>query len=208
MDLLERGVGREELARGRLLRVVRDRVVLPDGDVGYRECVIHPGAVMVVPLLGNGRVVLERQFRYPIGRTLVEFPAGKLDPEEPSWACARRELAEETGFTASEWAYAGVIHPVPAYSSEHIDLWFARGLSAGVQCLDRGEFLEVFDASVEELLEMVRCGAVTDGKTVAAALWLQNVWAGRWGLAWMDAQACAQLKVPGAYAPGVDHGAA
>ena len=152
---------------------------------------MHPGAVMIVPLLedatGAMQVVLERQFRYPVGRVMIEFPAGKLDPGEECFHCARRELLEETGYSASQWAHAGVLHPLIAYSTEFIDIWFARGLQAGQRQLDEGEFLEVLTASPAQLLDWCRQGFVTDGKTLTAALWLQNVSSGAWSLEWQNA---------------------
>ncbi len=172
------------MLRGRFLHVLRDTVRLPDGATDTREYVVHPGAVMVVPLLDDGRLVLERQYRHPMGRVMVEFPAGKLDAGEDTWACGRRELLEETGYTAREWARAGVLHPVISYSTEFIEIWFARGLSLHARQLDAGEFLEVFSASLDELLQWCRDGTVTDAKTLSAALWLQNLQAGRWALDW------------------------
>ncbi|MFZ3159313.1 MAG: NUDIX hydrolase, partial [Rhodoferax sp.] len=133
--LIEKKLSSTEVFKGRLLHAYRDVVSLPDGSQATREYVVHPGAVMVVPLLedasGSTRVVLERQFRYPVGRVMVEFPAGKLDAGESCFACAQRELREETGFTARQWAHAGVLHPLIAYSTEFIDIWFARGLQMG-----------------------------------------------------------------------------
>lgn len=182
--LIEKTVQREELLRGRFLQVLRDTVRLPDGGSDTREFIVHPGAVMVVPLLDDGRVVLERQYRHPMGRVMVEFPAGKLDAGEDTWTCGRRELLEETGYTAREWAKAGVLHPVISYSTEFIEIWFARGLALQDRHLDAGEFLEVFSASVDELLTWCRDGTVTDAKTLSAALWLQNWRAGAWDLQW------------------------
>lgn len=182
--LIEQTVQREELLRGRFLQVLRDTVRLPDGGSDTREYIVHPGAVMVVPLLDDGRVVLERQYRHPMGRVMVEFPAGKLDAGEDTWTCGRRELLEETGYTAREWAKAGVLHPVISYSTEFIEIWFARGLALQERHLDAGEFLEVFSASVDELLAWCRDGTVTDAKTLSAALWLQNWRAGAWDLQW------------------------
>lgn len=184
--LAETTLAREDLLRGRFLHAVRDRVALPDGSEAVREFIVHPGAVMVIPLLDDGRVVLERQFRHPIGRVMVEFPAGKLDPGEDLFACARRELQEETGYTARDWAHAGVLHPVISYSTEFIDIWFARGLVAGERRLDEGEFLDVFAATPQELLAWCRDGRVTDAKTLTGALWLQNVLSGAWELDWRD----------------------
>lgn len=182
--LIEHTTQREELLRGRFLHVLRDTVRLPDGGSDTREYVVHPGAVMVVPLLDDGRLVLERQYRHPMGRVMVEFPAGKLDAGEDTWACGRRELLEETGYTAREWARAGVLHPVISYSTEFIEVWFARGLALQQRRLDAGEFLEVFSASVDELIGWCRDGTVTDAKTVSAALWLQNLHSGAWSLDW------------------------
>ncbi|KQP19858.1 NUDIX domain-containing protein [Pseudorhodoferax sp. Leaf265] len=182
--LTEETVQREELLRGRFLQVLRDTVRLPDGGSDTREYIVHPGAVMVVPLLDDGRVVLERQYRHPMGRVMVEFPAGKLDVGEDTWTCGRRELLEETGYTAREWAKAGVLHPVISYSTEFIEIWFARGLALQQRHLDAGEFLDVFSASVDELLAWCRDGTVTDAKTLSAALWLQNWRAGAWDLSW------------------------
>jgi ADP-ribose pyrophosphatase len=189
--LIEKKLSSEELFKGHLLHAFCDTVKLPDGATANREYVKHPGAVMIVPLMedatGAMRVVLERQFRYPVGQVMVEFPAGKLDPGEDIQACAQRELREETGYSAQEWARAGVLHPVISYSTEFIDIWFARGLTAGVRQLDHGEFLEVFTATPTELLQWCRDGRVTDGKTLAAALWLQNVLSGAWALNWQPA---------------------
>lgn len=183
--LIERKLDSQELFKGRLLHAFRDTVAMPDGGTATREYVVHPGAVVIVPLLDDGRVLLERQFRYPVGQVMIEFPAGKIDAGEDRLACARRELLEETGYTAREWAHAGQLHPVISYSTEFIDIWFARGLvDGGQRSLDHGEFLDVFSALPQELLEWCRDGQVTDAKTLSCALWLQNVLAGTWKLDW------------------------
>ena len=182
--LTETRVASQELLRGHFLHAMRDTVRLPDGKEATREYVIHPGAVMVVAELPDGRLVLERQFRYPVQSVMVEFPAGKLDPGEDSLACAQRELLEETGYTARQWARAGVLHPVISYSTEFIDIWFARELTAGERQLDAGEFLDVFSASADELLQWCRDGRITDAKTLTGVLWLQNLRSGAWSLDW------------------------
>ena len=182
--LTETRVASQELLRGHFLHAMRDTVRLPDGKEAFREYVIHPGAVMVVAELPDGRFVLERQFRYPVKAVMVEFPAGKLDPGEDSLVCAQRELLEETGYTARQWARAGVLHPVISYSTEFIDIWFARELTAGERKLDAGEFLDVFSASADELLQWCRDGRITDAKTLTGVLWLQNLRSGAWSLDW------------------------
>lgn len=186
--LREDCVQSREVYRGRFLQVRLDDVRLPDGSTSYREYIVHPGAVMVVPLLDDGRLVMERQYRYPMHRAYLEFPAGKLEAGEPGIVCGVRELFEETGYRATEWAYAGQLHNAIAYSSERIEVWFARGLVAGERQLDAGEFLDVFAASEVELAGWIADGAVTDAKTMVALLWLQQWRAGRWPLIWKAAE--------------------
>jgi ADP-ribose pyrophosphatase len=185
--LVETTLGSKEILKGHFLQVLRDSVRLPDGSQATREYVIHSGAVMVVALLDDGRLVLERQYRYPMQAVMLEFPAGKIDPGESSLACAQRELREETGYRAREWAKAGVLHPVISYSTEFIDIWFARGLTLGQRKLDAGEFLDVFTATPAELLAWCANGQVTDAKTLTGMLWLQNVLSGAWALDWQPA---------------------
>lgn len=184
--LSEQTLHREPVLKGHFLQVVRDTVRLPSGREATREYVKHPGAVMVIGLLDDGRVVLERQYRHPVQRVMIEFPAGKLDAGEGSLACAQREMREETGYSAREWAFAGRLAPTIAYSDEVIDIWFARGLSLGERALDDGEALDVFAATPDELQAWCRSGAIIDCKTLVGALWLQNVLSGAWTLAWGD----------------------
>ena len=181
----------DDVYRGHFLHARRDVVRLPNGAEATREYIVHPGAVMVIALLDDGQVVLERQYRYPLHRAMIEFPAGKLDPGESVFSCAQRELLEETGYTAREWARAGVLHPVISYATEVIEIWFARGLSLGERQLDAEEFLDVITATPAELLAACADGTVTDAKTLTGALWLQNVLAGQWSLVWQDAAAWA-----------------
>jgi ADP-ribose pyrophosphatase len=182
--LIERQLTTEQVWRGRLLDVRRDTIVQHDGHTATREYIVHPGAVMVVPILDDGRLVMERQFRYPLGRVLLEFPAGKLDPGESVARCAERELVEETGYTATEWARAGVLHNACAYSTEGIEIWFARGLRAGTQQLDQGELIRLELLAEAELDAMAGRGEVTDAKTLIGLQWLQAWRAGRWPLNW------------------------
>ena len=177
----------EQIWKGRLLDVRRDEVRLPDGHLAHREYIVHPGAVMVVAMLDADRLIVERQWRHPIGKALIEFPAGKLEAGEPVLDCAVRELFEETGYRAAEWARAGVTHNAIAYATEAIEIWFARGLTAGERRLDHGEFLDVLEATAEELEAAARDGELTDAKTLIGLLWLRHWQAGRWPLAWQPA---------------------
>ncbi|MEP6608446.1 MAG: NUDIX hydrolase [Burkholderiaceae bacterium] len=165
---------------GQFLRLYVDTVRSSDGHVSTREYLRHPGAVMIVPLLPDGQVVLERQFRYPLRRTAVEFPAGKIDAGEAPLACAQRELREETGYRAAHWSYLGGLHNAIAYSDEKIEMYLAQDLTHEGATLDAGETLEVFTASLQQLLQWVREGSVTDVKTMLGAMWLEKVLNGEW----------------------------
>jgi ADP-ribose pyrophosphatase len=182
--LKETLVSSELLFKGKFLHAKCDTVRLPDGKHATREYVVHPGAVVVVPLLDDGQVVLERQFRYPIGQVMIELPAGKLDAGEDPLLCGLRELHEETGYSASEWAYAGQMHLAIAYSTEVIHIYFARGLCSGERKLDAGEFLDVFTAPAQQLLDWCADGTVTDAKTLSCALHLANHLSGKRPMAW------------------------
>ncbi|MEK8033261.1 NUDIX hydrolase [Ideonella sp. DXS29W] len=186
--LIEEPHERRQLLRGNFLDVRGDTIRLPDGDLASREYIVHPGAVVVVPFLDDGRLVLERQYRYPLSQVLLEFPAGKIDPGESTCRCAERELAEETGYRAQEWAYAARMHNAPAYSTEFIEIWFARGLSLGERHLDHGELIDVVAMSEGELDRLAREGALTDAKTLISLMWLQKWRAGEWALNWRSAE--------------------
>lgn len=185
--LAETPVAREQLLRGNFLDVRRDTVRLPTGDTATREYIVHPGAVVIVPLLDDGRLVMERQYRYPLGQVLLEFPAGKVDPGEPTAITASRELVEETGYRATEWACAGRLHNAAAYSSEFIEIWFARGLRLGERHLDHGEHIDVMAVSEAELDSLAARGELTDAKTLIGLLWLQKWRSGQWDLRWQPA---------------------
>jgi ADP-ribose pyrophosphatase len=167
---------------GGFLKVHRDTVSLPDGKLTKREYIRHPGAVVIIPVLDDGKVLLERQYRYPNDRVFIELPAGKIDPGEDPLACAKRELEEETGYTASHWQFVSTIHNAIAYSDEHLDMYLARGLTAGEAKLDDGEFIETITVSVDDMLDWVRSGKISDVKTVIGAFWLDKLRSGAWKL--------------------------
>ena len=170
----------ELVLEGGMLRVKRDQVRLPSGNQSQREFIMHPGAVLVIPLLDNGNLLLERQFRYPLNRVFIELPAGKIDPDEAILVTGQRELLEETGYTAQEWVYLGLQHPCIGYSDEVIYMFIARGLLAGEAMQDEDEQLELFEASLEACLEMVATQQITDAKTILALMYLEKHLQGIW----------------------------
>jgi ADP-ribose pyrophosphatase len=173
-DLTEHFVAGDLVFDGKLLKVHRDTVRLPDGSQGEREYIRHPGAVAVVALFDDGKVLLERQFRYPHRREFIEIPAGKLEPGEPHLDTAKRELLEETGYVAAEWTRLGVIHTAIGYTDEAIEIFLVKKLTQKSAKLDVGEFLEVLKLPLEEAIAMIRDGRITDSKTVIGLLWLRT----------------------------------
>jgi ADP-ribose pyrophosphatase len=180
VDLTEAMLDSTRIYEGKLLKVNVDRVRLPDGGESTREYIVHPGAVVIIPVLPNGKVIMERQFRYPHHREFIEFPAGKIDPGEDILATAKRELEEETGYRAAQWKHVTTIHPLIAYSDEKIEMFIARDLNMARQNLEAGEFLEVFDADPQEALGWVRDGKITDVKTIIGLFWLEQLARGQW----------------------------
>lgn len=169
--LTESLISSELVYDGSFIKLRRYEVRLPDGTQAVREYFRHPGAVVIIPLFDDGRVVMERQFRYPNDRVFIEFPAGKLDYGEDPLLCAQRELREETGYSAKQWHYVCTIHNAIAYSDEHLDIYLAQDLSESEQELDDGEFLDVFTARTTEVLEWMRTGKISDVKTIVGAFW-------------------------------------
>ena len=173
-DLTEHLISSQTIASGGMLNVKRDQVRLPNGNTSQREYVVHPGAVVVVPRLPNGNVILEKQFRYPLHQVFIELPAGKIDAGEDILITGQRELLEETGYSASEWIKLGHQHPCIGYSNEVIHMYLAKGLSAGMHQRDDDEHLEVFEASFVDCLNMVKNGEITDGKTIVALFFAEK----------------------------------
>lgn len=166
--LIEHMVSSQTIATGGMLTVKRDQVRLPNGSASQREYVVHPGAVVVVPILPNGNVILEKQFRYALNKVFIELPAGKIDANEVILVTGQRELLEETGYTATEWTLLGHQHPCIGYSNEVIHMYMARDLSAGAHQRDADETLEIFDLPFEQCLSMIQTGEITDGKSIVA----------------------------------------
>ena len=166
--LAETFVSGEDVFRGNLLHVVRDTITLPNGRSGTREYIKHPGAACIVAEFEDGKLLLERQYRYPVGKVMIEFPAGKLDRGESPLVAAQRELKEETGFWARSWHTLGHVHPLIAYADEIIHLFHANGLVQGDAKLDQDEFLELFAATPEEITAMISDNRISDGKTIVA----------------------------------------
>ena len=172
--LSEKKISGEGVYDGIFLKMKHDIVSLPDGQHAVREYLEHPGAVAILAVLDDGRVLLERQYRYPIAQAVIEIPAGKLNTGEDPLLCAQRELQEETGYTAKHWSKIRRIHPVISYSTEFIDIYLAEGLSPGPARLDEEEFLDVFASPLEELLNWVETGKITDVKTIISTYWLER----------------------------------
>ena len=169
--LREKKTAGEEIFSGVILHVVRDTVELPNGNTSVREVIRHIGAVCVIPVTDDNRVIVERQYRYPLDRVILEIPAGKLDaPDENRLSAIQRELREETGYTADEWTEIGDFHPAPAYSDEFITMYLARGLHKGEQDLDADEFLDVTTIPLTDLVEAVMNGEISDAKTQVCIL--------------------------------------
>lgn len=178
--LTETELSSQTVFQGGLLHVKQDRVQLPNGNIAGREYIAHPGAVLVVPVLTNGHLVFERQFRYPLRKPFIELPAGKIDAHEDPLATGKRELLEETGYTASNWQYLATLHPCIGYSDERILIYLAQELVLGEHCRDEDESLEIFTLSLQEAMDWMRRGEITDGKTMIALFWAEKHLAASW----------------------------
>jgi len=180
-DFTEHPVTSSVKYRGRMLEVREDEVRLPDGNAARREYVVHPGAAVIMPIFDDWSVLLERQFRYPLHDHFYELPAGKLEKGEPPLETAKRELKEETGYTATDWRQLCRLHPCVGYSDEVVYVYVARGLTFSARALDDEEFLETLVVPLDEALQWVRTGRITDVKTQMALLWADRLRAG-WAL--------------------------
>ena len=174
-DFTETRLSSKTVYRGGFLELKEDRVKLPDGNSEVREYLIHPGAVVMIPLLDDGMLVLERQYRYPLHSHFYELPAGKIEPGEDPLLCAQRELLEETGYVACSWRYLASAYPCVGYSSERQLFYLAQGLSHQGSKPDEEEFLEVVKVELAIAMEWVREGKITDGKTIIGLFWAEKI---------------------------------
>ena len=181
-QLIEHMVGSEPVYEGTLLKVRRDQVRLHDGHQTVREWIAHPGAVVIIAALDNGKLLFERQFRYPLRRIFIELPAGKIDTGEHPLDTAKRELREETGHQARHWRHLATMHPCIGYADERIEIFWAQGLIYVGHQRDHGEFIEITEMSVADAMLAVQDGEITDGKTLSALLWADKITSGAWPL--------------------------
>ena len=174
-DLIEKKLSSEDVFDGALLHVKCDTVKLPNGNEATREWIKHPGASSVIPVLPDGRIVLVRQYRYPIGKVTLEVPAGKLDaPDEDPLYCATRELSEETGYQAEHIEKMTTIATTVGFSNEYIHLYVAEGLTPGKQHPDEDEFINVVKVPLDEAVQMVLDGRIYDAKSAASILLVER----------------------------------
>ena len=174
MNLKETRLDSSVVYDGAFIKVRKDRARMPDGSISAREYITHPGAVAILALLDNGKLVMERQFRYAPQREFIELPAGKIDHGEDILLCAQRELLEETGYVAREWTHLTTAWPCIGYADERIEYFLARGLSHQGSQLDDGEFIEVFELSLADAMEWIRQGKINDSKTIVGLFWLEK----------------------------------
>lgn len=174
-DFTESTLTSETVYQGRLLQVKLDRVRLPNGGESTREYIVHPGAVVVLPVFDNGDVLLERQHRYPLRRDFIEFPAGKIDSGEDELQCGQRELREETGYDAREWSHVTTLYPCIGYANERLEFFLARQLEFVGHARDSDEFLEVLRVPFDEAMAWLRSGKICETKTVVGMFWLEKI---------------------------------
>lgn len=174
-DFSETALASTSVYRGAFFEVFKDQIRRPDGKTAVREYIRHPGAVMMVPLLDEHTVILVRQFRYAVGRHFIEVPAGKMEPGEEPLATAKRELIEECGYEAASWQHLTTLHPCIGYSNERIEVYLARDLRHVGNGPDDGEFLEVLPTPVDQALEWVRQGKITEIKAIIGLMWLERL---------------------------------
>ena len=158
---------RTTLYQGRVFKLIRENATLDNGVTTDMEFVEHPGATAIIPMLNESRVLLLKQYRHPLRKYIWEIPAGTIDPQESVINCAKRELIEETGYSANQWQKLGEITPVPGYSNERIHIYLATELQTAEQDLDRDEIINIHEVDYSEALEMIKTGKIQDAKSIA-----------------------------------------
>ena len=184
--LLEQKDQSQEMFRGNFLNLHRDTVKMPNGSLATRDYFAHPGAAVIIALTANNELVLEKQFRYPVGQVLLEFPAGKLDPKETDLDCAKRELLEETGYVAQQWAKLPLVHLAPAYCTEELHIFVAKDLQLQERALDEGELIDIVLMKPAELFNLCYKGQVSSAVTLTTCFWLQAYLSGQLELNWQN----------------------
>ena len=172
MDLYEKTISEKVIHKANFMTYINVDVELPNGKIGNRDIVRHPGASAIIPFIDEDKIILVNQFRKALDRNLLEIPAGKLDKGEDPKLCAIRELVEETGYKAEEVTYLGTIATAPGFCDELIYLYKATGLSKGEKSLDDDEFTEVKVFTLEEIKEMIKNGEIIDTKTISSFMYL------------------------------------
>jgi len=173
-DLYEKTIASQSIYEGKIIRVKVDEVLLPNGKTAKREIVRHPGAVAVLPLTDDGKLVTVRQFRKALEKTIVEIPAGKLEPGEEPLVCAARELEEETGYTADRFEHLSSFYTSPGFADELLHVYVATGLKKGASRPDEDEFVEILELTLEEARELHKSGDICDAKTVVSLFAWEN----------------------------------
>ena len=174
-DLKESTISTKVVYKGDFLDVRRDKVLLPNGETGAREWVNHPGAVVIIPILPDGKIALIQQFRYAVGSEFIELPAGKLDAGEDPEKCALRELEEEIGYRANKINFLANIHPAIGFTNEIMGVFLAENLEKTEHNRDNDEFLELVPTTLTEALNLVWENKITDVKSIIGLLWLQKI---------------------------------
>lgn len=180
IDLTEKQLNTHVIYDGSLLHVRKDDVVLPNGAESSREYLLHPGAVVIIPFRDENTIIMERQFRYPVGKVFYELPAGKIDPGEDYLTTGQRELLEETGYSAARWELLTTIHPAVGYSNEKMALYAAYELTQNEIHRDHDEFLEIVEISLTAAMHLLREGEITDAKTMVGLFWAEKLMKGEW----------------------------
>ena len=172
--MIEKKIKTIEAYQGDLLNLQKDSVELSNGEISTREWIKHPGAACCIPILPNSEIGLIKQFRYAIGKEMIELPAGKIDKNEKPIECARRELEEEIGYKAQKFTFLTEIHPAIGFCNENISIYLAEKMIKTKTQLDPDEIVQLIPATLKNAIEMIECGLITDAKTIIGLLWYEK----------------------------------